>query len=49
MQWLLGVNALMFIFLHVIWSKSSLLNILVKTALLVLALFNGFEAYQLLK
>lgn len=46
MSWLLLINAIMFAWLHVLWSKDGLLNVSIKTILLVLMLVNGFQCYQ---
>lgn len=43
---LLAVNALMFLFLHVIWAKGDFLNLVIKILFLGLLLVNGFSSYQ---
>ena len=49
MNALLIANALLLTFLYVVWSKSGLVNMAVKTCLFILAIANAFQAYQLLK
>ena len=39
-------NALTFLFLAVIWSKTGWLNVLVKFVLITLALFNAFQVLK---
>lgn len=49
MNYILLANALVFTFLYVVWKKSDLLNVVIKTCLFILAVTNAFQAYQLLK
>lgn len=46
MSYLLLINAIVFGALHVIWSKSDLLNVCIKIIFLGLLVMNGFQCYQ---